>query len=47
MTRTDFASLFQQHPRPPLEGEDRGEGGPLALTLPSPTWEEVQNVLRR
>jgi hypothetical protein len=25
-------SLFQ-HPRPPLEGEDRGEGGAFALTL--------------
>jgi hypothetical protein len=41
-------SLFQ-HPRPPLEGEDRGEGGAFALTLALSRKrrkrERVQNVL--
>jgi hypothetical protein len=36
-----------KNPRPPLEGEDRGEGGALALTLAlSRKRERERNVFR-
>jgi hypothetical protein len=39
-------SLLPQLPRPPLEGEERGEGGAFALTLAlSRKWERVRTVL--